>query len=83
MASLKVNINLPRFQGDPTNVFQGGGGQTFFQGGGFRSLIDRTCDLYWTHVPLLDLHNDHEFYSATVILFLAVYFRLSPYMYLK
>ena len=40
-------------------------------------LIDRTCDLYRTPVPPLHPHSYHKFYSTMVILFLAVYFRLS------
>ena len=38
----------------------GGGVKLFFQGDGVQ-LSDRTCDLYWTRVPALDLCNNHEF----------------------
>ena len=32
MASFKVDINCPRFQGGPTYVFQKGGVKLFFKG---------------------------------------------------
>ena len=53
----------------------GGGGQTYFQGGGVELLIDRTksCNLNLTPVPPLDPRNYHEFYLTMRILFLAVF----------
>ena len=71
-------FHFPKFQGGPTYVIQGGGGrQTFYQGSGVQLLSDRTCDLYWIHIPGLDPRNYHEFQSTTAILSLTVYFRLS------
>ena len=50
-------FHFPKFQEAPTHVIQrkgGGGGalKLFFQGGGVLLQSDRTCDLYWTPVPL-------------------------------
>ena len=77
VTSFKVNLNFPKFQGvqHMLSGVGGGGRQTFFQGDGVQLLSDRTYDLYWTPVP--DPRNFQEFQWTTVILFLAVYFRLS------
>ena len=54
-------FHFTKFQGVQHMLSKGGGGQTFFQGGGVQLLSDRTCDLYWTPVPALDLRNYQEF----------------------
>ena len=66
-------------------MYSGGGGSSFFTKGvgEAESLIDRTCDLYWTPVPLLDPSIYHEFYSTMVTLFFSVYFRLSSCIHYK
>ena len=66
MTSFKVNFNFPKFQGGggiQHMLFRGRGGASnfFFQGGGVQLLSDRTYDLYWTPVPVLDPRNYHEF----------------------
>ena len=59
---------FPKFQGVQHILSKGRGRQTFFQGVGVQLLTDRTCDSFCSRSAQL---------SATAILSLAVYFRLS------